>query len=115
MKNLIKFIAIIIGMFVSQNLFAQKVYSCDSKYDADVKVFVANSKYDADLVVYKVSSKYDATDNKGLWFFVDSKYDADIKVHFVNSKYDADIIIFYTGSKYDTEWRNKSKMHKMQK
>ena len=87
----------------------QKIFSVDSKYDADIKVFVANSKYDADLIVFKCSSKYDAKENKGLWFFVGSKYDADKKVFFVDSKYDADLIIFFSDSKYDAEWKKSSK------
>ena len=60
---------------IFNNAVAQKVYSCDSKYDADIKVFVVDSKYDADLWVYKVDSQYDVNDD-GLWFFCDSKYDA---------------------------------------
>ncbi|MEI6764387.1 MAG: DUF6150 family protein [Bacteroidota bacterium] len=89
--------------------YGQTVYSCDSKYDADVKVFVVDSKYDADLIVYKCSSKYDATGNEGLWFFTDSKYDAKKKIFFVDSKYDADLLIYITDSKYDAQWRNSSK------
>lgn len=104
---------IFILFFYQAQLQAQTVFSCDSKYDADVKVYVASSKYDADLVVYKCSSKYDATDNKGLWFFVTSKYDAKKKIFFVDSKYDADIIIYFTDSKYDAGWRNNSKKDKM--
>lgn len=106
----------LLGAFLMMGVlsYGQTVYSCDSKYDADVKVYVASSKYDADLVVYKCSSKYDATDNKGLWYFTDSKYDAKKKVYFVDSKYDADIVIYFSDSKYDAEWRNKSKMHMMQ-
>jgi hypothetical protein len=108
------FLLFVFAVTYSLNTNAQTVYSCDSKYDADVKVFVASSKYDADLVVYKCSSKYDAVDNKGLWFFVDSKYDAKKKIYFCDSKYDADIIIYFSNSKYDAEWRDKSKMDKMQ-
>ena len=64
------FLSVLIAVGLSIQADAQKVFSTDSKYDADVKVFVANSKYDADLVVFKCTSKYDAKDNKGLWFFV---------------------------------------------
>ncbi|HOV12262.1 MAG TPA: DUF6150 family protein, partial [Bacteroidales bacterium] len=77
MKKIMFFLLVFTALIFSfQQLSAQKVYSCDSKYDADVKVYVADSKYDADLVVYKCSSQYDAGDNDGVWFFVDSKYDA---------------------------------------
>jgi len=92
---------------------AQKVFSCDSKYDADVKIYVVDSKYDADLCVYKVDSKYDADDNKGLWYFVDSKYDADKKIYFVDSKYDADLKIYFVDSKYDAKWMKNEKKHLM--
>jgi len=111
MKKVILLFAIVFS--VTMHLSAQKVYSTDSKYDADVKVFVADSKYDADLIVYKCSSKYDADGNKGLWYFVDSKYDADKKIYFVSSKYDADIIIYFSSSKYDADWRDSSKKHVM--
>jgi hypothetical protein len=100
-------------IFSNNTVIAQKVYSCSSKHDAEVKVFVAKSKYDAHLVVYKCSSKYDATDNKGLWFFCDSKYDADKKVFFVDSKHDADLIIYFSDSKYDAQWRDSGKKQLM--
>ena len=48
---------------------AQKIYSVDKDYKADVKVFVVNSDYKADLLVYKVSSDYKAGNNDGKWFF----------------------------------------------
>lgn len=90
---------------------AQKIFSCDSKYEADIKVFVVDSKYDSDLVVFKLESKYEAKGNSGLWYFVDSKYEADKKIFFTDSKYDADLLIWFTASKYDTGWRNKERMH----
>ena len=93
------------------NTSAQKIYSCDSKYEADFKVFVADSKYEADLCVYKVDSKYEAEDNKGLWFFVKSKYEADKKIYFTDSKYDADLLIYFVDSKYEAEWRERQQMH----
>ena len=83
--------------------FSQKIFSCESKYDADFTVFVTDSKYDADLLVYKIDSKYDADGNKGLWYFVESKYDADKKIYFEESKYNADLLIYFVESKYDAE------------
>ncbi len=96
---------------VSFSALSQKIFTVDSRYDADVKVFVTDSRYDADLLVFKVDSRYDATGNKGLWHFVSSRYDADKKIFFVTSRYDADVLIFFVNSRYDAEWRNKSKMH----
>jgi len=114
MKKLFAFFLVLTSVFyLDQKVSAQKVYSCDSKYDADVKVYVADSKYDADLCVYKCTSKYDAEGNEGLWFFEDSKYDAKKKIYFVDSKYDADLIIYFVDSKYDAGWRNNSKKQLM--
>jgi hypothetical protein len=113
MKKMLKIALVSLFLvFAAQSTFAQVVYSCDSKYDADVKVYVCDSKYDADLVVYKCSSKYDATGD-GLWFFADSKYDAKKKIYFCDSKYDADLLIYFTDSKYDASWRNASKKQLM--
>ena len=104
-----------LGMFlmlgmITHSATAQKVYSCDSKYDADIKVYACDSKYDADLWVYKVDSQYDVNDD-GLWFFCSSKYDAKKSIFFVDSKYDADLLIYFVDSKYDAGWNNTSKKY----
>ena len=91
----------------------QTVYSCNYKYDADVKVYVTDYKYDADLVVYKCDYKYDAVGNNGLWYFCDYKYDAKKKIYFVDYKYDADLVIYFTDYKYDAGWRKQEKKHLM--
>ena len=70
----------ILILVLQSDLLSQKIFSCESKYDADVKIFVVESKYDADLLVYKEESKYNAEGNKGLWYFTESKYDADKKI-----------------------------------
>ena len=110
------YIVILISILIAIspiNLPGQKIYSCESKYDADVKIFVVESKYDADLLVYKEESKYNADGNKGLWFFTESKYEADKKIYFTESKYDADLLIYFVESKYDAQWRERSKMYLM--
>lgn len=111
MKKFTILLVFMLSLMYASNCMAQKIYSIDSKYDADLKVYVTDSKYDADLVVYKVKSQYDADGNKGLWYFTDSKYSADKKVYFIDSKYDADLIIYFTDSKYDAEWKNINKKH----
>ncbi|OIP05533.1 MAG: hypothetical protein AUJ97_00725 [Bacteroidetes bacterium CG2_30_32_10] len=115
MKSIIlKFAVLLVwwGGILHYNLaFSQKVFSCDSKYDAKIKVFVVDSKYDADLLVYKVSSQYDVTQNEGLWFFTESKYDADKLIYFVDSKYDADLLIYFVDSKYDAKWEKVAKKY----
>ncbi len=111
-SNFFKYFLIALGMSIlSGPVFAQKIFSCESKYEADFKVFVVDSKYEADLCVYKVQSKYEAEDNKGLWYFVESKYEADKKIYFTDSKYDADLLIYVVDSKYEAEWRERQKMH----
>lgn len=39
---------------------AQKVYSVDAEYKADVKVYVVDAEYKADLLVYKEDAEYKA-------------------------------------------------------
>jgi hypothetical protein len=106
-------VLMVIAFFALCGARAQTVYSCNYKYDADVKVYVTDYKYDADLVVYKCSYKYDAQDNRGWWYFVDYKYDAKKKIYFTDYKYDADIVIYFTDYKYDAGWLKKEKMHLM--
>ena len=60
---------------------AQKVYSTDHEYQAEVKVYVVDHEYQADLLVYKESHDYQATGNEGKWFFVDKDYKADVTVY----------------------------------
>ncbi len=98
-------------LFLSLVSDAQKIYSCDSKYDADLKIFVVESKYSADLLVYKAYSRYDAKGNEGLWHFVESRYDADKLVYFTESKYDADLLIYFVESRYDAGWRNRERIY----
>ena len=77
MKNIFIISLLAIAMMAaSHGAYAQKIYSCNSRYDADIKIFVVDSRYDADLLVYKVDSRYDTDGNQGRWFFVDSRYDA---------------------------------------
>jgi hypothetical protein len=104
---------VIVLVFLSQQMTAQKVYSTDSRYDADVTIYVTESKYEADLLVYKVSSQYEAGGNEGLWFFTESRYDADKKVYFTSSKYDADLLICFVDSKYEAGWRNRERIYLM--
>jgi hypothetical protein len=110
-RTIIFLIPLWLLLFASSNGYAQKIYSTDSQYDADVTVYVTDSKYDADLLVYKVSSQYEADGNEGLWFFTESKYDADKKIYFTDSKYAADLIIYFTDSKYDAGWKNRQKIY----
>lgn len=93
------------------NSMAQKVYSVDSDYKADVKVFVVDADYKSDLLVYKVNAEYKAGDNNGKWFFTDADYKAKKKVFFVDADYKADLKIFFVDSDYMAKWKDKSKMH----
>jgi len=89
---------------------AQLIFSCENRYDADIKIFIVENRYDADLLVYKVDNRYDV-DKAGRWFFVENRYDADKKVFFVENRYDADLLIFFVQNRYDAGWKNRSKMH----
>ena len=56
-KGFALFVLLIVAAAISPGIFAQKVYSCQYKSDADVKVFVSQYKSDADLVVYETNHK----------------------------------------------------------
>lgn len=100
---------LLLGCF--KEAIAQKVYSCNNRYDADIKVYVVENRYDADLLVYKVKNAYDVDGNKGLWYFCENRYDAKKKIWFAENKYDADLLICFVENKYDAGWREKEKMH----
>lgn len=90
---------------------AQKVYSTNHEYQAEVKVYVVDHEYQADLLVYKESHDYQATGNEGKWFFVDKEYKADVTVYFVDHEYQADLKIYFVKHEYQAGWREKSKIH----
>ena len=96
MKRIVFCIVAVVIATVST--YAQKVYSTNYEYQADVKVFVVDYEYQADLLVYKESQEYDASGNEGKWYFVDKEYQADVKIYFVKNEYQAG-------------WRDKSKMY----
>ena len=62
-------IFIVAFFFNLLNAQAQKVYTVDATYKADIKVFVVSSAYQADLKIYFVSSAYQAG-----WKKVSKKY-----------------------------------------
>ena len=71
MKKLI--VSIITTFSVLSYSNAQKIYSVDAEYKADVKVFVVDAEYKADLLVFKVDAEYKAGDNNGKWYFTDAE------------------------------------------
>lgn len=88
---------------------AQKIYSVNADYKADVKVYVVDADYKADLLVYKVDSDYKAGKNDGKWFFTDADYKADKKIYFVDADYKADLKIYFVNSDYKAGWKNSAK------
>lgn len=92
---------------------AQKVFSVDGAYQADVKIFVVDAAYQADLLVFKVDAAYQADGNEGLWFFVDAAYQADKNVFFVEHAYQADLLIYFVDAKYQAKWEASEKIHIM--
>ena len=99
----------------STTALAQKVYSTDYKYQADVNVFVTDREYKADLVVFKTKHSYNAkaNENKGIWYFIKHQYDADKKIYFVDHEYQADLIIYFTDKEYKAGWKKNDKKHLM--
>ena len=92
---------------------AQKIFSADRAYNADIKVFVTDREYKADLVVYRTDRRYraDAAENKGIWFFTDRRYDADKSIFFTDREYDADLIVYFTDREYRAGWKNAAKKY----
>lgn len=104
-------IAFIVLLIQGGIVKAQKIYSTNYDYQADIKVFVVSHDYKADLLVYKVDAEYKAVNNKGLWFFVDNDYQADKKVFFTNHDYQADLKIYFVEHSYQAAWKNIEKKH----
>ncbi len=105
-------LALVMGMMCSA-AHAQKIYSTDRAYEADVKVFVTDKEYKADLIVFETDKDYraKASENKGIWFFTDRPFQADKKVYFVDKEYQADLIILYTDKEYRAGWKKNSKKY----
>lgn len=97
----------------ASTLFAQKMFSVDSQYQADVKVFVVDKEYQADIIVYRTDKQYraKANENKGIWYFCDRAYQADKKIFFVDKEYQADLKVFFTDKEYRAGWRKNDKKH----
>ena len=56
----VSIIIALLSIIYVQTVSAQKVYSTDRQYQADVKVFVVDHEYQADLIVYKIDKDYRA-------------------------------------------------------
>ncbi len=108
-----KFIIIIITFLIlpmQKNVFAQKVFSVQHEYQADIKVYQTNDINKADLVVYKVNYESKATKD-GLWYFTDYDYQAKKRIFFTNEIQRADLTVFFTENMKAIGWRKKSKQH----
>ncbi len=100
-------------LIIPVSVSAQKVFSCDHSYEADVKVFVAKYTYEADLLVYRVKYSYEAGQNDGKWFFCKYNYEADKTIYFCDYSYEADLIICFVDNSYEAKWREKSMQYLM--
>lgn len=109
MKRL--FLSILLFSSLALCATAQKMYSVDSQYQADIKVYVTDKEYRADLVVFKTDKEYRAksNENKGIWFFTNRSFKADKKLYFVEHEYQADLIIFFTDKEYRAGWKKNDK------
>lgn len=56
----VSIIIALLSIIYVQTASAQKVYSTDRQYQADVKVFVVDHEYQADLKVYFTDKEYRA-------------------------------------------------------
>lgn len=110
---LLLFVATVVSL--SFTCSAQKVYSVNYEYMADVKVYVVEQEYEADLVVYATKQDYKArkSENKGIWFFCSQDYQADKKIYFVDHAYQADLKIYFTKQEYRAGWKKKQKKNLM--
>jgi len=106
-----KYTLLILLLLSISSTFAQKVFSVDHAYQADITVFATDYDYQADLLVYKTDHDYQVSGNKGLWFFTYHDYQADKKVFFTDHDYQADLKIFFVDNSYQAKWRDKSKIH----
>jgi hypothetical protein len=90
---------------------AQKIYSSNQSYQAEIKGFVVKYKYQADLKVFKVDQPYKAKGNSGLWSFTNQSYQAEKKIIFVAYDYQSDLNIYFVNYKYFSGWKNSNKKH----
>lgn len=104
MKRLCLAVAATMAMALTTALDAnaQKVYSVNYEYQADVKVYVVKNEYQAD-----------ARENKGIWYFTKYSYQADKKVYFTDYEYRADLKVYFTDQQYRAGWKNAQKRHLM--
>lgn len=103
----------ILSYLASNRSLAQKVYSVDHDYQADVKVFVVDKDYRADVIVYKTDKihRAKANENKGIWYFCSTLSQADKKIFFVDNENRADLTVFFTDNEYRAGWKNKPKKY----
>lgn len=106
-----RFVLLCAFVAIAISVMAQKMYSTDSRYQADVVVYVVDAEYKADLIVYKTDKQYRAkgNENKGIWYFTDHSYNADKKIYFTDHEYQADLKVYFTNSEYRAGWRNAKK------
>lgn len=101
----------VLSYLASNRSLAQKIYTVDHDYQADVKAFVVDKDYRADLIVYKTdkSHRAKANENKGIWYFCSTPSQADKKVFFVDKEYRADLKVFFTDKEYRAGWKKNDK------
>ena len=104
-------VLVLVLTFFYVNANAQKIYSVDHEYLADIKVYVVDKDYKADLIVYKTDKEYKAkaSENKGIWYVSSKSFKADKKVFYVDKDYKADLKVFFTDKEYCVGWRKNEK------
>lgn len=106
-------LALAITIFSNLAIKAQKIYSVQYDYQADVKVYVCDYDYQADLLVFKVKYDYQTKENSGLWYFTNYDYQADKKIYFTKYDYQAELKIHFVDNDYQAGWQNPEKKHLM--
>jgi hypothetical protein len=94
-KRLIVFLGF---LFVTQNVYSQRVFVTDKREEADKIVFMSKYFSESSLVICRTFNIQD-TAKKYHWFFVDSKHNADLVIFYTKRMEDADDIVFYTNRK----------------
>jgi len=112
-KQLKKIILLSFMLLSYSTLKAQKVFTVDADWKADVKVYVVDTEWKADLLVFKVDANWKAGKNDGKWFFTNADWKAEKKVYFVDADWKADLKIYFVYSDWKAKWVDKSKISLM--
>ena len=87
---------ILILLFGTFSVNAQKVYKTSFKSEADKIIYVTEFKSEADMIVFDTKFKSEAKPYSGIWFWTTFKSEADWKVYFTKFKSEATLKVYFT-------------------